>query len=67
MRPPPPHNHPAGAPRTAPALPTAAGQEQGLYQLQQHCAGIGLFWGAVGILNLSLSLSWCSVLRGAVT
>ena len=37
-----------------PTLPVAAGEEQGLYQLRQHCASIGLFWGAVGILNLSL-------------
>ena len=39
----------------------AARQEQGLYQLQQHCTGVGLFWGAAGTLSLpSLSLSWCS-------
>uniref|UniRef100_A0A8B9Z085 Actinin alpha 4 n=1 Tax=Bos mutus grunniens TaxID=30521 RepID=A0A8B9Z085_BOSMU len=72
-RPPPPRNshpagaprippsHPAGAPRTPPTLPMAARQEQGLYQLQQHCTGVGLFWGAAGTLSLpSLSLSWCS-------
>ena len=39
----------------------AAGQEQGLYQLQQYCPGVGLFWGAAGTLSLpSLSLSRCS-------
>lgn len=60
-------SHPAGAPRTPPALPMAARQEQGLYQLQQHCTGVGLFWGAAGTLSLPSLPFTVFALRGAVT
>lgn len=48
-----------GCPRDAthPAVPLLLREERGLYQLQQHCAGTGLFWGAAGTLKL-LSLSF---------